>query len=162
MATHPKRKLCFGTADENPDLIHESVKLGNYTPRFVEKTTVLGLVMDQKVNYIEHGMEIYRKIQFHWVSICKNTNRNWGFRQRVIRLEVRIATSFHYAGIIWINNRSNQEVEKVVQNAKVGHRSSISYTEAKRCFATHEDNFNMRIYIILIACVYIQQFNFVQ
>ena len=38
-------------------------------------------------------------------------------------------------------------------------------TEAKRCFATHdEDNdyFNMRIYIILIACVYIQQFNFVQ
>ena len=38
-------------------------------------------------------------------------------------------------------------------------------TEAKRCFATHdEDNdyFNMRIYIILIACVYIQQFNFIQ
>ena len=38
-------------------------------------------------------------------------------------------------------------------------------TEAKLCFATHdEDNdyFNMRIYIILIACVYIQQFNFIQ
>ena len=38
-------------------------------------------------------------------------------------------------------------------------------TEAKRCFATHdEDNdyFNMRIYIILIACVYIKQFNFIQ
>ena len=42
---------------------------------------------------------------------------------------------------------------------------SIFNTEAKRCFATHdEDNdyFNMRIYIILIACVYIQQFNFIQ
>ena len=40
-----------------------------------------------------------------------------------------------------------------------------SNTEAKRCFATHDediDYFNMRIYIILIACVYIQQFNFVQ
>ena len=38
-------------------------------------------------------------------------------------------------------------------------------TQAKRCFATHDediDYFNMRIYIILIACVYIQQFNFVQ
>ena len=38
-------------------------------------------------------------------------------------------------------------------------------TEAKQCFATHDediDYFNMRIYIILIACVYIQQFNFVQ
>ena len=34
----------------------------------------------------------------------------------------------------------------------------IENTEAKRCFATHdEDNdyFNMRIYIILFACVYI-------
>ena len=32
------------------------------------------------------------------------------------------------------------------------------YTEAKLCFATHDediDYFNMRIYIILIACVYI-------
>ena len=41
----------------------------------------------------------------------------------------------------------------------------LSHTEAKRCFATRdEDNdyFNMRIYIILIACVYIQQFNFIQ
>ena len=39
------------------------------------------------------------------------------------------------------------------------------HTEAKRCFATHDediDYFNMRIYIILIACVYFQQFNFVQ
>ena len=43
-------------------------------------------------------------------------------------------------------------------------RTTIN-TEAKRCFATHDediDYFNMRIYIILIACVYIQQFNFVQ
>ena len=36
-------------------------------------------------------------------------------------------------------------------------------TEAKRCFATNDediDYFKMCIYIILIACVYIQQFNF--
>ena len=42
---------------------------------------------------------------------------------------------------------------------------TFNNTEAKRCFATHdEDNdyFNMRIYTILIACVYIQQFNFIQ
>ena len=45
--------ICFGTAEENPDLIPETVKLGNYTLRFVEKTKVLGLVMDRKLNYIE-------------------------------------------------------------------------------------------------------------
>ena len=107
--------ICFGTAEENPDLIPETFKLGNYTLRFVEKTKVLGLVMDQKLNYIEHGKEINRKIQLRWVSICKYTNRNWGFRQHIIvrLMEVLIATCIHYAGIVWINNRSIQEVEKL-------------------------------------------------
>ena len=48
---------------------------------------------------------------------------------------------------------------------KLALRNKTYNTEAKRCFATHDediDYFNMRIYIILIACVYIQQFNFVQ
>ena len=48
---------------------------------------------------------------------------------------------------------------------KMSHSAEKCNTEAKRCFATHDediDYFNMRIYIILIACVYIQQFNFVQ
>ena len=52
----------------------------------------------------------------------------------------------------------------VVTDPNYGARIILN-TEAKRCFATHdEDNdyFNMRIYIILIACVYIQQFNFIQ
>ena len=68
----------FGTAEENPDVIPETVKLGNYTLRFVEKTKVLGLVMDRKLNYIEHGKEINMKIQFRWKSLCKYTNRTWG------------------------------------------------------------------------------------
>ena len=48
---------------------------------------------------------------------------------------------------------------------RISLKQQFFNTEAKRCFATHdEDNdyFNMRIYIILIACVYIQQFNFIQ
>ena len=53
----------------------------------------------------------------------------------------------------------------MVQVVKLRKIEKTLNTEAKRCFATHdEDNdyFNMRIYIILIACVYIQQFNFIQ
>ena len=45
------------------------------------------------------------------------------------------------------------------------HSVAKFHTEAKRCFATHDEDieyFNMRIYIILIGCVYIQQFNFIQ
>ena len=43
----------------------------------------------------------------------------------------------------------------IVQKKTCNEEAKL-YTEAKRCFATHdEDNdyFNMRIYIILIACV---------
>ena len=54
---------------------------------------------------------------------------------------------------------------QMLEQVKEGLRPSCNnYTEAKRCFATHDediDYFTMRIYIILIACVYIQQFNFV-
>lgn len=107
--------ICFGTAEKNPELIPQTFKLGNYTLKFVEKTKVLGLVMDQKLNYIDHGKEVNRKILGRWVAICKYTNRNWGFKQHVIvrLIEVLIATCIHYAGIVWINNRSIQEVEKV-------------------------------------------------
>ena len=52
----------------------------------------------------------------------------------------------------------------LTENKKNQNRRKLN-KEAKRCFATHDediDYFNMRIYIILIACVYIQQFNFVQ
>ena len=44
--------ICLGTAEGNPDLIPETVKLRNYRLRFVEKTKVLGLVMEQKLSYI--------------------------------------------------------------------------------------------------------------
>ena len=63
-------------------------------------------------------------------------------------------TKFEYS----VLRKPNFKTKKISQCRKL-------YTEAKRCFATHdEDNdyFNMRIYIILIACVYIQQFNFIQ
>ena len=48
-----------------------------------------------------------------WATICKSTNRNWGFRQHVIvrLIEVPIYSRIHYAGTVWINNRRIKEVE---------------------------------------------------
>ena len=56
-------------------------------------------------------------------------------------------------------------LERILQKFLFKKVEKDHNTETKRCFATHDediDYFNMRIYIILIACVYIQQFNFVQ
>ena len=104
--------ICFGTAENDASLVPDTFKLGNSSIRFVEKTKVLGLIMDQKLSYIEHAKYVNRKISFRWVSICKHTNRNWGFRQHVIvrLIEVLIATCIHYAGTIWMNFKSLQEI----------------------------------------------------
>ena len=51
------------------------------------------------------------------------------------------------------------------KNEKLLEHAFGNFLEHPVSFATHDediDYFNMRIYIILIACVYIQQFNFVQ
>ena len=107
--------ICFGTAEKRPELVPESFKLGNSTIQFVDKTVVLGLTMDNKLSYIDHGKAINKKILSRWVTICKFSNRNWGFRQHVIvcLLEVLVATCIQYAGIVWINHKSILEVQQI-------------------------------------------------
>lgn len=107
--------ICFGTAEKDPTLIPQTFMLGKNELRFVDKTKVLGLVMDKNLKYIEHGKDIKNRILGRWSTICKYTNRNWGFRQHVIvrLIEVLISTCIHYAGVVWINNKSIQEVESV-------------------------------------------------
>ena len=103
----------FGTAENDEKLLPMSFHLGSNKIQFVEKTKVLGLIMDRKLTYIEHAKDINRKILGRWPTICKYTNRNWGFRQHVIvrLIEVLIYSRIHYAGTVWINNRSIKEVE---------------------------------------------------
>ena len=94
--------ICFGTSENDSELIPDSVKLEQNTIAFVEKTKVLGLTMDRELKYIEHGKDINRKILRCWVMICKHTNRNWGLKQHVIvrLLEVLITICIHYAGVV--------------------------------------------------------------
>ena len=103
----------FGTAENDETLLPMSFHLGSNKIKFVEKTKVLGLIMDRKLTYIEHAKDINRKVLGRWATICKYTNRNWGFRQHVIvrLIEVLIYSRIHYAGTVWINNRSIKEVE---------------------------------------------------
>ena len=70
---------------------------------------------------------------------------------------------FHLERLLHKNVAMNSQRSAESDESEIFHEKFN--TEAKRCFATHDediDYLNMRIYIILIACVYIQQFNFVQ
>ena len=115
--------ICFGTAEKKPGLIPQHFKIGDNTIYFVEKTKVLGLIVDCNLSYIEHGKEINRKLLHRWSKICKHSNRNWGFKQHVtVRLtETIISSCIQYAGIVWLNWRSIKEVEviwyKIIKSA---------------------------------------------
>ena len=89
----------------------------------MEKTKVLGLTMDRKLKYIEHGKDINRKILGRWVMICKHTNRNWGFKQHVIvrLLSQKLKITDFSANISLIKNQlkkalfHQQHIEQTVQ-----------------------------------------------
>ena len=107
--------ICFGTAENNEDLIPSAFDLGRSSIPFVDKTKVLGLTMDKRLSYIDHGIEINKKLLGRWAMICKYTNRNWGFKQNVIvrLIEVIVASCIQYAGIVWINNISRKKVNHI-------------------------------------------------
>ena len=115
--------ICFGTAENDKLLIPADFPLGNKRIKFVEKTKALGLILDKDLSYIEHGKYVNRKALHKWVTICKYTNRNWGFKQHVIvrLLEVLLGTCICYAGIVWMNTKSLAEVKstwyKVLKSA---------------------------------------------
>ena len=128
--------ICFGTSEKDESPIPATFSLGKDMIRFVSSTKVLGLIVDKDLSYIEHGKYVNRKILHRWVTICKHTNRNWGFKQHVIvRLcEVLMCTSICYAGIIWMNPKSLAEVGSTwyrILKAAIGAVFNISLMNAE-------------------------------
>ena len=105
--------IAFNTAEKDSSLIPESFELGSSKISFVDKTKVLGLTMDKKLSYIDHAKSVKTKVVGRWATICKYTNRNWGFKQHVIvrLIEVLLYTRIHYAGTVWINDKTIRELE---------------------------------------------------
>ena len=106
--------ICFGTAERDA-IIPDSIKLGDKTVKRVQQTKVLGLIIDEKLSYIPHGKEVNRKLLGKWAKICKYCNIHWGFNQRVMSqlINTFFVSSLQYAGHIWINKKSMEEVNKI-------------------------------------------------
>ena len=107
--------ICFGTADKKVEVIPDSVKMGNKEVRKVAETKVLGLTVDEDLTFNSHSKKVYNKILGKWTTICKYTNKHWGFNQKVITqiAQTFFLTSLHYAGIIWMNEKNTKEIEQL-------------------------------------------------
>ena len=104
--------ISFGTVEKNQDLIPKTFQLCGKYINLVSHTKVLGLVLDEHLNFKEHGKMVYKKLLGKWAEICKYSNRHWGLNQHVM-VQI-IKTIFHsslfYAGHVWINKDSIAEI----------------------------------------------------
>ena len=107
--------VCFGTAENDRTLVPTTYKLCGKDIKLVKHTKVLGLIIDESLNFIEHSKMVYRKLTHRWTTICKYSNRHWGFNQKVIVQLIK--TFFHstlfYAGHLWINKQNMTEINQL-------------------------------------------------
>ena len=107
--------ICFNTAEKNNKIIPETFAFGNETISRVKETTVLGLKIDEDLTYIPHSQYILKSLHHRWVTLCKYSNRHWGFSQRVMLYLVTtiFLSKLSYAGHIWISNENIKDINQL-------------------------------------------------
>ena len=107
--------MCFGTAENNRDLIPKEFSLGNKKIKLVSHTKVLGVIIDEKLSFIEHSKDVYNKLVTRWNMICLYCNRNWGFNQKVMVQLIRslFLSCLLYASHIWMNKKNMKEINSL-------------------------------------------------
>ena len=128
--------ICFHTAEGDRQLIPESFTFGKETINRVTETTVLGLKIDENLSYIPHSQAVLNNLNYRWATLCKFSNRHWGFNQRVmLYLVVTLFISkLSYAGHIWITEQNIIEIEKLwyrILKAIIGAVLNIKYSIAE-------------------------------
>ena len=125
--------ICFHTAEGDKSLIPQSFKLGHDDVKVVNKTKVLGLIVDEDLNFKAHSEYIYNRLVTKWVLVSKYSNKNWGFSQRVMTqlLKTIFLSIIYYAGHLWITRKNLQEIDKLwykMTKSTIGAVFNISQT----------------------------------
>ena len=107
--------ICFSTAEKNKSLVPTSFQICGNEIKLVKQTKALGLIIDEDLNFIEHGKAVYKKLAKKWATICNYTHRHWGFNTQVMiqLIKTLFHSSLFYAGFIWINSKSIEEINKL-------------------------------------------------
>ena len=128
--------IAFATAENDRNLVPKTFKIGEKEIQRVSKTTVLGLVMDEDLTYMDHSKKVNNKLITKWAMICQYCNKNWGFNQKVLIQLIRtlFLSTLFYAGHIWINDKTMKDINtlwyKIVKST-VGAVFNIRLTIAE-------------------------------
>ena len=104
--------ICFSTAENNRNLIPKEFKLGEKRIKLVKHTKVLGVIFDEDLNFIEQSKDVYNKLMRRWIMICRYSNRNWGFTQRVMiqLINSLFLSCLFYGSHIWMKKQNMKEI----------------------------------------------------
>ena len=107
--------ICFNTSEKDDNLVPQTFNLGENEIQRVKKTKVLGLTMDEELNYNHHTEEVLRSVRITWVNLCKLSNRQWGLQQQVMiyLIKTLIISKWSYAAHIWINKENLEKINKL-------------------------------------------------
>ena len=107
--------IVFNAAEGDREVIPNSFKLGNKEIHRVTETKVLGLIIDEDLTYKKHSEMVLRDIQARWATICKYTNKYWGFNLHVMLylLNALFISKISYADHIWNTKQNNCEINKL-------------------------------------------------
>jgi hypothetical protein len=128
--------ICFNTNEGDINLIPHSFKFGNKEIYRVSETKVLGLVIDEKLTYKSHCQLVIKSLQARWASICKYSNRYWGFNVRVMMCLIKalFISKMSYAGHIWITKENLSDLNHLwyhILKSVIGAELNISHNIAE-------------------------------
>ena len=106
--------ICFQSQDTGIP-IPDTVNIGNKEIKKVEKTKVLGVIFDEALSFLPHCEEVNNRLLGKWGQICKYSNTQWGFNQRVLTriIQTVFITIMQYAGHIWLNSKNIEVMNKL-------------------------------------------------
>jgi hypothetical protein len=113
-AINKTEMICFGTSENDKTLIPKTFNICGTEINLVSQTTVLGLVLDEHLNFKEHGKMVYKKLVGRWAQVCTYSNRHWGLNQRVMRQIIKtiFQSSIFYASHIWMSKDNMMDINK--------------------------------------------------
>ena len=107
--------ICFNTAEKDRSLVPKTFKMGDSDIKLVQQTKVLGLILDENLNFEEHSKFVYKKLCHIWVKVCQYANRHWGFKVKTMLIILRtlFIPTLMYAGHIWMNPQNLKEINSL-------------------------------------------------
>ena len=126
----------FNTAEGDSTLIPNTFSLGAKSIKRVYKTKVLGLVLDENLDFKDHSEHVLNKLQKLWYTISQYSNRHWGFNKSVLThvIKTLFLPTLFYASHIWMSKENMKDINTLyykIIKAAIGAVFNIRQTFAE-------------------------------